>query len=867
MTSSALHAGARLGPYEVVALLGRGGMGEVYRARDVRLSRDVALKVLHPDIASDSARVRRFEQEAKAASALNHPNILAVYDTGENQGSPYIVTELLEGQTLRERLATGQVGVRKGVEYAAQVARGLAAAHERGIVHRDLKPENLLVTRDGLVKVLDFGIAKLGRPGEEGLGTRTETLSNTSPGTVLGTLGYMSPEQARGLVADHRSDLFSLGAVLFEMLTGKRAFKGTSPADTLSAILSEDPTERLAEGSELPGGLLRVVRRCLEKEPEDRFQSARDLAFALEGTASEAKEVHQEGVPHPPRPRLGWSLVGLSSALALLGFVFLAGRLTSDARAVPPTFQRLTSRAGGVGAARFASDGQTIFYNAAWGGQPSEIYSTRATSREPRALGMTDATLLAVSSKDEVALLLRAQAVTSWVLQGTLARASFGGGPPREVAEDVIAADWSPDGQELAVVQVVGEGVQLQFPAGRVLYAPEPPRWIASPRVSPRGDRIAFFERPVAGDTLSDLRLVDRAGRVTTLATGYTGSTGLAWSADGRELWFGASRIGGNPRQIYVVGLAGGERVAAEVPGGLGLEDVSRIGDLLIWSGSMWTEVRARAKGAPEEAELPIAELSYLSDLADDGSRVLGTDIGQGSGPNYSFYVQRTDGSAPVWLGDGDGQALSPDGRFALALLARASPQQLLVVPTGAGQTRVLEPGPVTEYRRAVWDPTGRKVVFTGAERKGESRLYVQDLTGGPPRPVTPVGVELLKIGRPVSPNGTHVVASGPDLIPALYPLAGGERVEIPGLDEDDVPICFTPDGRALFVARYRTSTPLVQRIEIATGKTWPWTGMSRARPSGVFGQDSVLVTPDGASYAYSYHRGMGNLYLMTGLK
>ena len=631
--------------------------------------------------------------------------------------------------------------------------------------------------------------------------------------------------------------------------------------------MSEDPTERLAEGSELPGGLLRVVRRCLEKEPEDRFQSARDLAFALEGTASEAKEVHQEGVPHPPRPRLGWSLVGLSSALALLGFVFLAGRLTSDARAVPPTFQRLTSRAGGVGAARFASDGQTIFYNAAWGGQPSEIYSTRATSREPRALGMTDATLLAVSSKDEVALLLRAQAVTSWVLQGTLARASFGGGPPREVAEDVIAADWSPDGQELAVVQVVGEGVQLQFPAGGVLYAPEPPRWIASPRVSPRGDRIAFFERPVAGDTLSDLRVVDRAGRVTTLATGYTGSTGLAWSADWRELWFGASRIGGNPRQIYVVGLAGGERVAAEVPGGLGLEDVSRIGDLLIWSGSMWTEVRARAKGAPEEAELPIAELSYLSDLADDGSRVLGTDIGQGSGPNYSFYVQRTDGSAPVWLGDGDGQALSPDGRFALALLARASPQQLLVVPTGAGQTRVLEPGPVTEYRRAVWDPTGRKVVFTGAERKGESRLYVQDLTGGPPRPVTPVGVELLKIGRPVSPNGTHVVASGPDLsLPSTpSPAANGWRSRA-SMRTTSRSASHQTAARCSWRGTERALLS-VQRIEIATGKTWPWTGMSRARPSGVFGQDSVLVTPDGASYAYSYHRGMGNLYLMTGLK
>ena len=303
MTSSRLVTGARVGPYEALALIGRGGMGEVYRARDVRLSRDVALKVLHAEIASDSERVRRFEQEAKAASALNHPNILAVYDTGENEGSPYIVTELLEGQTLRERLVLGGLGARKAVEYAAQVARGLAAAHERGIVHRDLKPENLFVTRDGLVKILDFGVAKLGRPGEEALGMRAETVSDTSPGTVLGTMGYMSPEQARGLVADHRSDVFSLGAVLFEMLTGKRAFKGTTPADTLSAILREDPTERFTAGSELPAGVLRVVRRCLEKAPDDRFQSARDLALALEGTAAEPKEVAQDGVPHLSRPR------------------------------------------------------------------------------------------------------------------------------------------------------------------------------------------------------------------------------------------------------------------------------------------------------------------------------------------------------------------------------------------------------------------------------------------------------------------------------------------------------------------------------------------------------------------------------------
>ena len=263
---SRLAPAARVGHYEVVSLLGHGGMGEVYRGRDLRLSRDVALKVLHGELAKDEDRTRRFEQEARAAGILNHPNIVAVYDIGQHEGWPYIISELLQGETLRDRMATSTLGWRKAVEYGIQIAHGLTAAHERGIVHRDLKPENLFLTKDGLIKILDFGIAKLG-PGEGGVGSDIETLSQTGPGTILGTAGYMSPEQVRGLVADHRSDVFSLGAVLFEMLTGNRAFKGASPADTLSAILREDPTDGLEAGLDLAPGLLRVVRRCLEEGP------------------------------------------------------------------------------------------------------------------------------------------------------------------------------------------------------------------------------------------------------------------------------------------------------------------------------------------------------------------------------------------------------------------------------------------------------------------------------------------------------------------------------------------------------------------------------------------------------------------------
>ena len=283
-----LSAGARLGPYEILAPLGAGGMGEVYRARDTRLARDVAVKVLPADFSTDEDRLRRFEREARAASALNHPNILTIHDIGTEDGAPYVVSELLEGETLRQRLSSGALVSRKVVDYAAQVARGLAAAHEKGIVHRDLKPENLFVTKDGRVKILDFGLAKLTRPEvPSDPGTQAPTVARgTEPGFVMGTVGYMSPEQVRGEAADARSDIFSLGAVLYEMLTGNRAFRGASAVETLNAILKDDPAEPSQTGRDVSPALERMTRRCLEKNPEERFQSARDLAFALEEAAS-----------------------------------------------------------------------------------------------------------------------------------------------------------------------------------------------------------------------------------------------------------------------------------------------------------------------------------------------------------------------------------------------------------------------------------------------------------------------------------------------------------------------------------------------------------------------------------------------------
>src|SRR5262245_27840267 len=328
-----LPSGTKLGSYEILAPLGAGGMGEVYRARDNRLERAVALKVLPTDFAKDADRLRRFEQEARATSALNHPNILTVHDFGLHEGAPFIVMELLEGEELRAQLDEGALSVRKAIEYAQQIAAGLAAAHEKSVVHRDLKPENLFVTKDGRVKILDFGLAKL-RPQKlaGGVDSEAPTLKPlTDPGVIMGTVGYMSPEQVRGQEADHRADIFSFGMILYEMLSGKRAFNGASVADVMSAITRDDPPDLSESNAKISPALDKIVRRCLEKKPEQRFQSTSDLGFALEALSSPssssgsnlttaASAIVAETTRSVWRGRMPWVVAGVFALLAATGF-------------------------------------------------------------------------------------------------------------------------------------------------------------------------------------------------------------------------------------------------------------------------------------------------------------------------------------------------------------------------------------------------------------------------------------------------------------------------------------------------------------------------------------------------------------------
>ena len=477
--------GRVIGHYRVLEKIGAGAMGEVFRARDERLGRDVALKLIRPSSSGNADHLRRFELEARAAAALNHPNIVAIYDVGLDDGSPYIVCELLEGKTLRKRLAEGALPVRQALEYSLQIVQGLIAAHDRRIIHRDLKPENLFVTTDGRVKILDFGVAKLQSAPEESGRTVEELTTVTKSGAVIGTVAYMSPEQLRGKAVDHRSDIFSIGAILYEMLAGRRAFRGETEVDTITAVLREDPPEIGLEQAQVPVPFQQIVRHCLEKEPEKRFQSARDLGFALETLAN--ARGGRTTVLGPPKLRAKRAPLGSSRSASHCNA--MAGGSPGAARPrSSPTYRRLTFDEGTLYSARFTPDYRSVVYGAAWNGKPLQLFSTVGDSLLSQPLNLADANLLAISRSGELALVLHGAHMSHLeIQQGTLARAPLAGGSPRELLEDVRWADWGPNG-ELAVVHHAEGRDRIEYPLGHILYQSN--GWISHIRLSPQADRL-----------------------------------------------------------------------------------------------------------------------------------------------------------------------------------------------------------------------------------------------------------------------------------------------------------------------------------------------------------------------------------------
>jgi WD40 repeat protein len=859
----ALAPGTKLGPYEILSPIGAGGMGEVYRARDPRLGREVAIKVLPSTFSQDADRLHRFEQEARAAGILNHPNITAVHDIGAAGGSPYIVTELLEGETLRARLLAGSIPVRKAIDYAIQIAKGLSAAHEKGIVHRDLKPENLFITRDGRVKILDFGLAKLKAEKDGESQTDLRTISGTEPGVVLGTMGYMAPEQVRGKAADQRSDIFALGTILYEMLSGQRAFRGESAADTITAILTKEPPDLSQTNREIHGGIDRLVRHCLEKNPEERFQSARDIAFDLESLSGISAATAAVAAPAPAKKRSALVPALVAAAVALAAGLFAGFGVGKRAGYTPPpTYQQLTFRRGELYSARYAPDGQTVIYAASWDGKPVELFATRTDRPESRNFGLVGADVLAVSKAGEVLVSLDRHVQESFIRSGTLAEAGISGGvAPREVSRDVQWADWDPNGKEIAVVRDVALRSQLEYPMGHVLY--QTAGWISHPRISRDGNLVAFLEHPQRRDDGGTVAVVDRSGKKRTLSETFSSEFGLAWSPDGSAIWVSATKVGGN-RALQEVTLSGKERLLARVTQSLTLQDVSPDGRVLVAHDTIRIGIMAGGAGVARERELAWLDWSSLFDITGDGKTILFSETGEGTGPEYSTFVRGTDGSAPVRLGDGGGQALSPDGQWAAVIVGHEK-RVLILYPTGAGDKRVIATGDLELQGGSAFTPDGKRLVTTANEPGHGTRLYLIDLAGGQPKAISPEGYR--SFSRTVSPEGTRIAVTGPDRKDYLYPLTGGEPVAIAGLEQDETIGGWTADGKSLFVYRRRDIPGRLYRLDLATGKRVLAREVMPADGAGIVDIAPIYETPDASSYVYGFSRTLSDLYLVDGLK
>lgn len=858
-----LAPGSKLGPYEILGALGAGGMGEVYRARDPRLGREVAIKVLPSGSAGDSERMRRFEQEARATAALSHPNILAVFDIGSQDNSPYIVSELLEGETLRARLMSGALPVRKAVDYALQIARGLIAAHDHGIFHRDLKPENIFITRDGHVKILDFGLAKLTmpEPGDPGLSADATLDSVTGRGVLLGTLGYMSPEQCRGAAVDARSDLFSFGAVLYEMLSGARAFRGATTADTISSILKEEPPDLSVAARNVPPLLERIVHHCLEKNPADRFQSARDIAFALEALSSvstPAASAVSSTAPATIKTRKSWlvpvllGVIGILLAAVSLLFVRLNGP-----PAEPPSYRQLTFGREFISSARFAPDQRTVIYGSAHVGMQPELFSLAPDSHSPVRLGLKDTDVESISPAGEMLLIQKRRDLSRNVKVGLLARAPLSGAAPHPLMSDVVDADWGPDNQ-IAVSRYVDGHFRIEYPIGHVLYEPAT-GWLTNVRVSPKGGWVAFAEHPTLGDSAGTVVIADLSGRNRTLSSRQSGIEEVNWAPSGKEVWFTSAQES-TKFQLWAADLSGHIRVVNRIPATPTLYDIARDGRVLLGQNTFRMLAYAGGIGRDQEQDVTIQNWSDASAISPDGRQVLLNEEGANSGPDYDVYVRASDGAAPERVGDGVGYDFSPDMNWVLSSLILHIPRQLFLVPLGPGEAKQITHDSVDRsYARFL--PDGKNVVFSGTEPGHRSRIYVQAIDAGTARPISPEGVT----GFVPTADGKFVFGFSDSV--ALYPVDGqGPPRPVLGIHPDEAIFSVSRDGRSALVGAFGSYSADVMRVDLATGKRELFRKIGPSDPAGVDLIDAAF-TPDGKAYAYSCFNALSELYLVEGLR
>jgi Tol biopolymer transport system component len=818
-----LTPGTRLGPYLVDAQIGAGGMGEIYKASDTRLGRDVAVKILPISFAEDADRLRRFQQEARVIAALNHPNLLSLYDTGMHEGSPYLVTELLEGETLRQRIGGKRTTPKKTMDLAIQVAHGLAAAHDQSIVHRDLKPENIFITRDGRVKILDFGLAKVWKApllqgGDteplEGVERRAEAgmtpLFTSEAGVILGTVGYMAPEQIRAEAVDGRADIFALGAILFELLMGTPPFRAPSAIETMNAILNEESPELDPQIPGLTPVLDHLVRRCLEKRPEHRFQSVHDLAFALEHTTGSVPSV-SGAWPRVERRRRFPRLMAFARAAAMGGSIGALLGILVYARFRAPSRDLLTVRAltySGSDAMPTASpDGKTLAFASGRDGRP-RIWIKQVAGGGEVALteGPDDAPRF---SRDGASLLFHRS------LDGhdALYRASTLGGDVQKVVDNAQEGDWSPDGKRVVFLRMGPEGTQvgliaLQEGGERILQAL--PKAAAHPRWSPDGTRI-LLSGPGGKD--GNLFLLDAATGALTRP--------LAWRADrpcSATVWTDAAHF------LYLQPDRADVRDSAG-PAALLAQEISGKAEVAGWTASF-------AEGLDRFGEGRLV----LEDIKDRSS-LKRFDL-EGSAP-------------PRWLNRGDAIDRSPAlGGDLLAFSSNRSGAQNIWLLDLKSQALRRATDHVGRDESPAFSPDGKRL-FWSSDRGGSFEIWTAGIEGGPPSQVSHDGAEASACT--VSPDGAWVYyrSGHPDKrgIWRLHPDGGDpERLVPDGADPS-----ISPDGTLLAFRLLKGTSREIHVLNLAERRTLPFTITLQERtgiaPSPFLGLPRW--TPDGRRLAF----------------
>jgi serine/threonine protein kinase len=789
-----LGPGSKIGSLRIESLIGRGGMGEVFRARDTRLHREVAIKILPDDFATDADRLHRFEQESKTLASLNDPNILTIHDVGACEGAPYLVSELLEGKTLRETMNVGALPLRKATAYALQIAHGLAAAHGKGIIHRDLKPENIFVTKDGRVKILDFGLAKLQPRLQSRIANQKSqidsaaptNLQTTEPGMVLGTPAYMSPEQVRGEPADHRSDIFAFGCVLYEMLTGSRAFRRDTPVESMNAVLKEEPPELSASNPGTSAALERVLRCCLEKDPEHRFQSARDLGFAIEVAAAGAQRPDPPSLPGVLQ-RSRWKLLSTTASLVFLAFVcgFLTSKLRQSPRPLSAPSIRYLTYSGHDYSPAASADGKRVCFSSDRDGMNRIWIKEIATGLEsPITSGPDD--FPRFSRDGTIILFTRALGARRSLFRVPL----LGGGEPFKIVDDALSGDWSPNGRLVAFIRWPEEGgsdlytVGIDGSAQTLLHHFSGPRG-SSPRWSPDGRSV--------------LVAINDNGRPQSLALLDLGTRRIkSWRAPHPQNLLSCAAWDKEGQNIFCMQAESGSANSSSSTAALFRLSIQS-GDFqkLLWSPQYGSIVDVLPNG------------NVLMDARSSREVLREVPIGAGGGSPRSLTLGGSTDRQPAY---------SPDGKEIVFSSNRSGNLELWSVSRSTLSVRQLTDDPAND-----WDPglsaDGKNLVWS-ANRSGNLEIWIASRDGTDPRQVTHDGFAaenptMTPDGRWVVYHSTHPEKAG---VWKIHPDGTGavRLCDTPTASNAEV----SPNGQyAAYIDRKQTSVTVIRVLEVESGR------------------------------------------------